>query len=323
MINKFKNIFQGTGGQVITDLVNPYKLEIDRKEFVNFKTAVLYQKILKRCYAKSKGLTDVEAQNLWDSVELGNAQYGIISMIADAMTKKKELILVNDSGIVRVADINEAEEIKKDYAERAESSKGVYMNFQKYTLTDIIKIYMDLVFDIMGGVKVNLGIGKALQYKIADMRKLIGASSSEDPSAVAKAVVEALKNGKSVAIDGQDNILTTPLQTAPVVEGMKLIYGLLASELGVSTSFVAGELTSGMAVTGEADVNANEEGIKDFFISVYKPVISKLFNKKIEFRSDNWRKLTQYASVIPYIESSLYMDEEQKKKFFNFIFEEE
>ena len=47
---------------------------------------------------------------------------------------------------------------------------------------------MDLVFDIMGGVKVNLGIGKALQYKIADMRKLIGASSSDDPSAVAKAV---------------------------------------------------------------------------------------------------------------------------------------
>lgn len=323
MISKFKNIFQGTGGQVITDLANPYKLEIDRKEFVNFKTAVLYQKILKRCYAKSKGLTDEEAQNLWDSVELGNAQYGIISMIADAMTKKRELILVNDSGIVRIADINEAEEIKKDYAEKAKSSKGVYMNFQKYTLTDIIKIYMDLVFDIMGGVKVNLGIGKALQYKIADMRKLIGASSSEDPSSVAKAVVEALKNGKSVAIDGQDNILTTPLQTAPVVEGMKLIYGLLASELGVSTSFVAGELTSGMAVTGEADVNANEEGIKDFFISVYKPVISKLFNKKIEFRSDNWRKLTQYASVIPYIESSLYMDEEQKKKFFNFIFEEE
>lgn len=323
MINKFKNIFQGTGGQVITDLANPYKLEIDRKEFVNFKTAVLYQKILKRCYAKSGGLTGEEAQNLWDSVELGNAQYGIISMIADAMTKKKELILVNDSGIVRIADIKEAEEIKKDYAEKAKSSKGVYMNFQKYTLTDIIKIYMDLVFDIMGGVKVNLGIGKALQYKIADMRKLIGVSSSADPSAVAKAVVEALKNGKSVAIDGQDNILTTPLQTAPVVEGMKLIYGLLASELGVSTSFVAGELTSGMAVTGEADVNANEEGIKDFFISVYKPVISKLFNKKIEFRSDNWRKLTQYASVIPYIESSLYMDEEQKKKFFNFIFEEE
>ena len=75
MINKFKNIFSGTGGQVITDLVNPYKLEIDRKEFVNFKTAVLYQKILKRCYAKSKGLTDKEDQNLWDSVELGNAQY--------------------------------------------------------------------------------------------------------------------------------------------------------------------------------------------------------------------------------------------------------
>lgn len=320
----FVNIFKkNTGGTVVTDLVNPYSLTVDRNLFVNFKTSVLYQKILKRCYAKSTGLTDEEAQNLWDSVELGNAQYGIISRVADAMTYKKELILVNDAGIVRVADSDEAEEIKKDYASGAGSSKGVYMNFQKYSMTDIIKIYMDLIFDIMGGAKVNLGLAKALQYKISEMRKLIGASSSEDPMGRAKEIVEALKKGNSVAVDGQDSIMTTPLQTAPVVDALKMVYGLLASEIGVSISFVAGELTSGMAVTGEADVNANEDGIKDFFNSVFKPVISKLFKKDIKFKTDNWRKVKEYAQVIPYVESSMYMTEEQKKLFFEFIFEGE
>ena len=307
----------------MTDLANPYALAVKRDLFVNFKTSILYQKILKRCYAKSTGLSDEEAQNLWDSAELSNAKYGIISLVADAMTYKKELILVNDAGIVRVADTNEAEKIKKDYATNGKSSAGVYMNFSKYTLSDIIKVYMDLIFDIMGGAKVNLGLAKALQYKISEMRKLIAESSSESPMKQAKEMVEALKDGKSVALDGQDNIMTTPLQTAPVVDALKMVYGLLASEIGVSISFVAGELTSGMAVTGEADVNANEDGIKDFFNSVYRPIISKLFNKEIKFKTDNWRKVKEYAQVIPYVESSMYMSEDQKKQFFEFIFDGE
>lgn len=318
----FTNIFKTiTGGAVVTDLASPYKLAVDELIFIDFKTSILYQKILKRCYAKSIGLSDEEARNLWDSVELGNAQYGIITQIADAMTKKKELFLVNDSGIVRVADAEEMEQIRKDYAEKASSKIGVYMNFKKYTLTDIIKVYMSLIYDIMNGAKVNLGLAKALQLKMADLRKLVATSSSEDTKGQAKAIVEALKNGKSIAIDAGDTIQTTELQTAPITEGLKLVYGLLASEIGVSTSFVCGELTSGMAVTGEADVNSNEDGIKDFFNSVFKPVIDKLFNKKIMFKTDNWRKIKEYAQIIPYIESSLLIPEEQKKKFFEYIFE--
>lgn len=320
----FVSLFKKNIGEyVASDFINPYCLPMDEKSFVNFKTSVLYQKILKRCYAKSIGLTPEEAQNLWDSVELGNAQYGIITRIANAMTNKSELILVNDNGIVRLANIEEAKEIKNDYATKAKSDKGVYMNFQKYTLTDIIKLYMSLIYDIMGGAKTNLGLAKALQYKIADMRKLISASAENDPMTRAKSIVEALKNGKSVGIDGQDNIVTTPLQTTPIVDALKMVFALLASELGVSTSFVCGELTSGMAVTGEADVNANEDGIKDFFNSVFRPVISKLFKKEIKFKTDNWRRVKEYAQVIPYIESSLYMPEEQKQEFFAYLFEGE
>lgn len=318
----FPNIFKTyTGGQVITDLASPYKLAVDEKVFVDFQTALLYQKILKRCYAKSKGFPDEAALNLWDSVELSNAQYGTISLISNAMTHKQELILVNDAGIVRLATSDEAETIKKDYAEKGKSAFGIYTNFQKYTMTDIIKIYMSLIYDIMGGAKTNLGLTKALQIKLADLRKTIATSSSEDAVSQAKAIAEALKNGKSVGIDAGDSIVTTELQTTPIVDGLKLVYGCLASLLGVSTSFICGELTSGMAVTGEADVNANEDGIKDFFNSVFKPIHDKLFDIKLTFKTDNWRKIKEFSSVIPYIESSLFITEEQKKKFFDFIFE--
>ena len=98
-----------TGGTVITDLVNPYTLDVEQRVFVDFQTSLLYQKILKRCYAKSKGLSDEQALNLWDSVELSNAKHGTITLISQAMTTKQELILVNDSGIVRIADNKEAQ----------------------------------------------------------------------------------------------------------------------------------------------------------------------------------------------------------------------
>lgn len=317
----FPNIFKTmTGGAVVTDIANPYKLKVDEQTFVNFQTSLLYQKILKRCYAKSLGMTDEQARNLWDSVELSNAQYGTITLVADAMTMKKELVLVNDSGIVRIATNEEADEIKKAYAEGNTSSKGVYMNFQKYTMTDIIKIYMGLIFDIMGGAKVNLGLGKALQLKIADLRKTVASSSSEDAKKQAEAIATALKDGKSTCLDAGDSIITTPLQTAPIIDGLKLVYGCLASLLGVSTSFVAGELTSGMAVTGEADVNANEDGIKDFFNSVFKPIHDKLFGIQLKFKTDNWRKFKEFAQVIPYVESSMFITEEQKMQFFEYLF---
>lgn len=320
----FLNIFNTyTGGQVITDLASPYKLAVDEKIFVDFQTSLLYQKILKRCYAKSLNFPEEAALNLWDSVELSNAQYGTISLISDAMTKKQELILVNDSGIVRLATSEEAEKIKKDYSDGKTSQKGVYMNFQKYTMTDIIKIYMSLIYDIMGGAKTNLGLAKSLQVKIADLRKTIATSSSDDAKSQAQAIVEALKNGRSVGVDAGDSIVTTELQTQPIVDGLKLVYGCLASILGVSTSFICGELTSGMAVTGEADINANEDGIKDFFNSVFKPIHDKLFDIKLKFKTDNWRKVKEFASIIPYIESSMYISDEQRKAFFKYIFEGE
>lgn len=318
----FPNIFKTlTGGAVITDLVNPYKLEVDRDSFTRFQISLLYQKILKRCYAKSSGLKDDQAQNLFDSVELSNAQYGTITLISNAMTYKKELILVNDSGVIREATTEEADEIKKAYAD-GQKANGVYMNFQKYTLTDILRVYMSLIYDIMSGAKVNLGLAKALQMKISDLRKTVAASSSEDIKAQAAAIAEALKDGKSVALDGNDKIETTELQTQQIVDGLKLVYGCLASVLGVSVAFVAGELTSGMAVTGEADVNANEDGIKDFFNSVFKPIHDKLFGVQLKFKTDNWRKVKEFASAIPYIESSMYATEEQKQRFFEYIFED-
>lgn len=299
---------------VLTDLPSPYMLTVEKTAFLDFKVKWLYEKILKRCYALSSGLDDDKARALFDSVELGDATVGLIGLVARALTDKTELILVNDAGIVRVAEFNEAEEIKKDYAARGRSEKGVYLNFAKYTLTDILKCYMELIFEILKAERVNVGLAQALQVKINRMRETISTSNADDPMKQAKNIVDALKGGKSVAIDAGDVIQTTDLQTQAVKDALLMVYGMLASDLGVSLSFVCGELTSGLSVSGEANANFDESGIRDFFITVFKPIVEKLFGVSLRFKTDNWRKVREYAQILPYIESSALLSDEQKEQ---------
>lgn len=314
-------LFRKDNRGVYTDLIAPFCVEMDVKDFVDFKVITLYAKILRRCYAKSSGLSDEQAANLWDSVDLGDAQHGIINKVSFAMAKKKELVLFKDGGIIREAEPAEAEQIKRDYEERGRSDKGVYLNFQKYAMTDVLRLYMAFIFEIIRGAWVNVNLTKALQLKIADARKTIAASDAADPMQVASNVVSALKNGKSVFLDAGDEVKTTDLQTQAIKDALSLVYGLLAGELGVSTSFICGELTSGMAVTGEADVNANEDGIKDFFNSVFKPIMDKLFNVSLKFKSDNWRRIKEFATIIPFVETAEYIDDEKKRELLERLFE--
>lgn len=314
-------LFKKDNRGVYTDLIAPFCVEMDIKDFVDFKVITLYAKILRRCYAKSSGLSDEQAANLWDSVDLGDAQHGIINKVSFAMAKKKELILFKDGGIVREAEQAEADQIKKDYEERGRSDKGVYLNFKKYAMTDVLRLYMAFIFEIIRGAWVNVNLTKALQLKIADARKTIAASDAADPMQVASNVVNALKDGKSVFLDAGDEVKTTDLQTQAIKDALSLVYGLLAGELGVSTAFICGELTSGMAVTGEADVNANEDGIKDFFNSVFKPIMDKLFGVSLKFKSDNWRRIKEFAQIIPFVETAEYISEEKKRELLERLFE--
>lgn len=314
-------LFRKDNRGVYTDLIAPFTVEMKAADFVDFKVVTLYAKILRRCYAKSSGLSDEQAANLWDSVDLGDAQHGIINKVSFAMAKKKELVLFKDGGIVREAEQAEAEQIKRDYEERGRSDKGVYLNFKKYSLTDVLRLYMAFIFEIIRGAWVNVNLTKALQLKIADARKTIAASDAADPMQVASNVVSALKAGKSVFLDAGDEVKTTELQTQAIKDALSLVYGLLAGELGVSTSFICGELTSGMAVTGEADVNANEDGIKDFFNSVFKPIMDKLFGVSLKFKSDNWRRIKEFAQIIPFVETAEYISEEKKRELLERLFE--
>lgn len=313
----FGKIF-GTREATEAELDAPFKMAIDREQFYKVKTELLFKKILQRVYSRSEGATDKDKiASLSDSSEKSNAPKGLISLLACAMTLKEQTALVYEVGIVRKATEEEKKQIEADYKKVAKSSKGVLVNFKDYWLSDIVQAYMAIVFDILSTMNTQVGLSKALQIKINALRGTVAAVGKDDPIAQAKAINEALNKGQSVLLDVKDEVASSKLDSDTVKNAIAMINALMASDLGVSLSFINGELTTGMSATGEADANADEYGFQDFFNSIFKPTCDKLYGWNLQFVTDDWRYLAAMADKLIIVENSSLLSDEQKLAFAN------
>lgn len=297
------------------DVLNaPFCMKFSRDHFEKIKTENLYKKILQRCYSRSEGAKDAEKiQSLFDSSERSGSPRGLISLLAKAMTDKAEIAIIYDAGVVRLADSAEKEKIKKDYEDKAKSSLGILVSFKDYCLTDLVKGYMSMIYDILSSMNTQVGLAKALQIKVAMLRSTVSVNGKDEPIAQAKAINEALTKGQSVLMDEKDKAEVLKLDSASVEAAFKFVCSLLASDLGVSLSFITGELTSGMSATGEADSNADEYGFQDYFNSIFKPSCDKLYSWNLVFLSDDWRYTGTMLDKLIIVENSSILSAEQKR----------
>ena len=332
--NYFSDIFKNSE-KTETDLSSPFKICMTKDDFVKIKTKNLYKKILSRCYSRSEGATDEKKiQSLYDSSEASAGKEGLISLIAGAMFLKKEIIIIYNAGVVREAKNEEEKKQIRQYYEEIEKQKvlesipqnqdtiknknqlkGIILNFQKYELTDVIKAYLSMVYDILESMNTQIGITKSLQIKISNLRSTVSVAGKDEPIKQAQDINDGLKAGKSALLDKNDEVLLLKIDSDSVKNAMSLVNSLIASELGVSLSFVSGELTTGMSATGEADANADEYGFQDFFNSIFKPACDNLYDWKLRFVSDDWRYFNAMIGNLIIVENSALLSDKQKKAF--------
>ena len=316
--NFFGGLFGGSSQTTEQDLQAPFVLNLTRDAFCKIKTELLYKKILHRCYSRSEGQKDEKKiMSLFDSTEKSGALMGLISLLAKAMTDKQQIGIVYASGIVKVASSEEKQQILSDYKQSAESSKGVLVDFTKYCLTDLVGAYMSMIFDILSSMNTQVGLAKALQIKIDKLRATVSAAGKDEPIEQATSINESLKKGNSVLLDKNDQVDILTINSQSVKDAMELVNSLLASDLGVSLSFVNGALTSGMSATGEADVNQDEYGFQDFFNSIFKPTCDKLYKWDLNFISDDWRYSEAMLANLIIVENSAILSDEQKQVYAN------
>jgi len=281
-----------------SELPQIFPFQVRQAFFVEADILQTYQKILTDVAERTHGLNEKQEKVLWDSAVANNAPKGLITLLATAMVKQQELYLVLKSGVLRPADEKEKAQIQADYKKSGESKVGVYISFKDYERTELLKIYSNFEYCILGSLNKNLNIAKAIQLKISDLRQSVSLQDSGIAREQAKSIASALGKGNDVFFDAKDSIDTSTIDMAPTEKAMLFVDGKRSFILGLPLSYVKGEQVGGLNATGEADMRAIERGLRQYFVSIIKPVFQALFGVDVEFKSQDFRFMATGLEVL-------------------------
>jgi hypothetical protein len=302
----------------------PFDYRLD--EFVKIDVESIYKKILTDVVERTSGITDENEKALWDNFLESEASKGLISLLAEAMFKNGDLFLTYKQGVLRVADHEEVEKIKQEYASGTPTT-GFYFNFKFFKVNTMIKMYSTNDYYALSALHKKNCISKAIQLKIANLRQSIAEGDATPILAQARAIAQGLKEGKDVALDGGDKIETGSPEMESTKQAIEFNDAKKAFYLGLPLSYVTGEQTAGMNATGEVDARAVERGLKNYYRSILKPAVETIFNIKTTFKSDDFRLLTQAFEALKTFEladlDNVYFDSDEKRDIVRKLFNAE
>lgn len=294
----FLNFNKTSSGE--NEIAEIFPLSMPKIDFIHCDIMTTWTKILTDTVARCHGLPKQYDSIWWDSfVETQNSK-GLITLLSEAMAHKRELFLVysKETKILRIADQVEQTKIKDDYKKLGSSPVGVYVSFQQFKKTDILFLYSALEYCTIASLHKTLNIAKAVQVKISDIRSSINLSDASVAIEQGQNVATALRNGNDILIDVKDDITTAKPDVEAIEASMKFINGKRAYYLGLPLSYIDGEQTSGMNSTGEQDTRAVERGLKAYFESIIKPLISDLLGVELKFKSQDFRNINSALEAL-------------------------
>lgn len=318
--------FWGNRKQTMNDVIRlpeVFPFGLCRRDFIIFKLISIYENLLTQCYNRSRGFPEDMAKTLWNNYEALDPlnTRGVIRLLSVAMAERRTMAISYDrtTNVAKEAMEESFNEIYEDYQKQTKSDKGIYVNFELYYKSKIIAEYLNLLYSALLSAYAQLGLSRAIQFKADKLRETQANNSNTEWKDQAKEVVDSVLAGRAVLISKDDDLKLPEVDADPIKNAIEFYGQLIAGELGVSTSFITGIIRNGMNSTGEAELVADENGIKVFFYSIFKPCCDGLYKINLEFVTDNYRKTAELAKVIPYLESSEAVSNEQLERFVNYV----
>ncbi len=292
---------QQSGPQELPDL---FPLGIAEKEFVTVDVISVFSKILTDVIERTQGLADQYQPSLWDNCVQSENSDGLITLLAKAMAGKKDLFLVYDSAVKLLRLATNAEEItiRADYAAKGESSVGAFISFKNYSRSDMVRLYSALEYCAIAGLNKSMNLGKALQFKINDLRGSVSLVDSEAAKTQAGTMARALSRGKDIVLDAKDLVETLKPDVKAVAEGIAFLDAKRSFYLGMPASYITGELAKGLGDSGQGDAKAIDRGLKNYFFSIIKPVLEAVFGAKTTFKSEDFEQILSSLEALKIFE---------------------
>ncbi len=306
--------FKKVGSSSDNELPDIFPLSVLVEDFVDTDVTTVYAKILTDCVERTQGIPEDLNSLLWDNCLQNESNYGLLTLLSMAMTDKTDLFIVYSKalGLVRKANDSEAAQIKQDYRTKGESKTGIYVSFKNYNRTDMVRIYSTMEYCVVAALNKSTNLSKSIQFRMSEMRSSVSLNDASVAIEQAKCIAKALANGKDVMMDKNDEIVTGTPDISSIKESIAFLDAKKSFYYGMPLSYINGEQTGGIGTTGEADVKAVERGLKQYYISIIKPVVEELFDLvTTSFKSNDFR---QIGSALEAIKTFTLTDDELVSK---------
>lgn len=280
-----RNLFVRTSCAV--DSIFEFETRLDA--FVRANVMAIYRKLLTDCVKRTEGIDDKNMHAVFDNCAGSESNKGLISYLAEAMACQADLFLVYKEGVLRRADSNEQEKIRKEYKENTKSKSGAFITFRNLEMSDQLKVYACLEYAILCNLHKSLNLAKAVQYKFSEIRKSVSLMDKDEVLNQAKDLAEALRAGKDVSLDKEDEITTAKIDMGPTKEATLFLDTKRAFALNMPLSWITGEQTPGIGSSGEQDTRAVDFGLSHYHISIVKPSFKEVFQDDVSFKSHDFR----------------------------------
>ncbi len=313
-INKEKNLIQKDNLSLCFDL------SLSEKNFVDYMVSDLYQSILTMCFDKiifpdaEQDFKDKITPSFYDNLSVEGINKGIIKNLAYGIVQNQKVFLVNasagDNIIVRQGT---QEELQKYEKEQGNIKNQIQMDFTKYNQSKALKLFYSMIYWIIRATNTNVKISNSVLVKIAKLRELVAKEDADEVIKQAKEINDAIKKGNSIIADKDDTMERLEINSQATKDALDVAFSLVSGLIKMPLSFVNGELTTGLTQTGDSDNLAIERGLKNYYYTILKPCTEKLFETKTRFSSDNTAKLKTLIGILPQLELSTLLTDEEKR----------
>lgn len=291
-----------TSGASLEELPDIFPLPFQKDQFVEIDTISIFQKILTDVVERTHGLTDEQQELMWDNCVQSEANHGLISLLARGMTFKKEMFIVYDKAlnVLRLASSVEMQQIRQDYAKSGKSAIGIFLSFAHYRKADLVRLYSALEYLTVASLHKSMHVSVAVQIKMSDIRQSVALIDKDIAVQQAMNIARSLGKGCDVFMDAKDKVETSTPDLTAVKESIEYLNEKRAFYLGMPPSYLCGEQTGGIGATGEADTKAVERGLKNYYLSIIKPVFEALFGEDVDisYKSQDFRQIDQAMNAL-------------------------
>jgi hypothetical protein len=302
----FFGLTVGTRSNGSAYLPDTFPMPIASNVFVENDVQSVYAKILTDVIERCEGIPEEAENGLWDSCLQSEAPEGLVTILSKAMEKKTDVFIVYKEGVLRLAGSEETAQIRMDYKQKGKSDVGVYVSFKNYKKTDMVKLYSALEYCVISALYKGSNLSKAIQYKINDLRSSVGLTDSAQAKAQAKDVADALALGRDVMLDAKDEIASHKPDLEATKQSIEFLDSKRCFYLGLPRSYINGEQSGGLGDSGSGDSKAIERGLKNYFVSIVRPVLEAVFKVKVTYKPSD---LAQIGSALEAIKTFSLVDE--------------